>query len=150
MTPSAKKSGTPKESGVSLPVKIEARAPEDKVWREISRVENVSRMSADFYLRRPVESGQLLLLKMPVKKALRRFDLDREQYRVWSIVRSCDQTIQDNFPAYHINVAFIGQEAPADFQQNPLTIYKLDKIGENGFWKISELRRGPENRRQPR
>jgi hypothetical protein len=135
---------------VSLPVKIEAHGSANEVWREVSRIESVSRISADFYLTRPFEVGQLLLLKMPIKKDLRRFDLDKEKYCVWGIIRVCEQTLRNNAPSFHVSVAFIGQEPPASFRQNPSTIYKLNKIGENGFWQISELRQGPENRRQSR
>src|SRR5215204_1233433 len=150
MTPLAKKTKPPAEIGVSLPVKVEVRAADNNVWREISRIESVSKTKADFYLTRALEVGQLILLKMPIKKDLRRYDFDRGQYRVWSIIRSCEQTARDDFSIYHLSVAFIGQEPPASFRQNPSTIYKLDKIGEDGFWQINELRQGPENRRHPR
>jgi hypothetical protein len=150
MTSSAEKTQPQGEIVISLPVKVEVPAPENKIWREVSRVESVSRTSAEFYLTRPLEIGQLLVLKMPIKKALRRFDFDKEQYRVWGIVRSCSQTLRNSFPIYKVNVAFIGQEPPASFRLNPSTIYKLRKIGEDGFWQISEERNGPENRRHPR
>jgi hypothetical protein len=147
---SAEKAPAREATTVSLPIKVEAHAPENNIWREISRIESVTKTSADFHVTRPVEVGQLLLLKMPVKKDLRRFGFDKEQYRVWSIVRSCQQTRHDDFSNYHVSAAFIGQEPPESFRQNPSTIYKLNKIGENGFWQISEMRRGPENRREPR
>ena len=150
MTPKAEKTEPREALSLSLPVKIEARAPDNKVWREMSRVEGVSTTSADFYLTRPVEVGQLLLLKMPIKKDLRLFDFDKGQYRVWSIVRSCNPSLPDGNSLYRVSVAFIGPEPPASFSLDPATIYKLNKIGENGFWQISELRKGPENRRQPR
>ncbi len=151
MTPTAKNNAPSAERLViSLPVKIEAQTAVNEVWREVSRIEGVSKISADFYLTRPFEVGHLLLLKMPVKKDLRCFDFDKEQYCVWGIVRGCRQTLRDGFPGYHLNVAFIGPQPPASFRKNPSTIYKLQKIGEDGFWQISELRKGPENRRQSR
>jgi hypothetical protein len=147
---SAEKTAPQEEIVISFPVKVEAFAPENKVWREISRVENVSQTGADFYLTRAVEIGQLLLLKLPIKKNLRRFDFDKEQYRVWAIVRDCRPTLRNSLSVYHVSVAFIGKEPPASFHQNPLTIYKLTKIGADKFWQISESRQGPENRRHPR
>ena len=151
MTPSSAEKTRPQEGGsVSLPVKVEAHLAENTVWREISRIESVSRTSANFQVTRPVEVGQLLLLKMPIKKDLRRFDFDKEQYRVWSIVRSCEPLPGNDLSIYHVSVVFIGQEPPASFRQDPQTIYKLHKIGDDGFWKINESRRGPDNRRHPR
>jgi hypothetical protein len=150
MNLSAEKAPVREGAAVSLPVKVEIHSPENTVRREISRIESVTKTSADFCVTRPVEIGQLVLLKMPVRKDLRRFDFDKEQYRVWSIVRSCDQTPHKDFSNYNVSVAFIGQEPPESFRQNPSTIYRLNKIGENGFWQISEVRRGPENRREPR
>src|SRR5215204_5168677 len=110
MSPSPKHPLRQEETGVSLPVKIEAYAPDEEIWREISRIESVSKTSADFYLTRAPEVGQLLLLKMPIKKNLRRFDVDKEQYRVWCIVRECEETLRSDFSVYRVSVAFIGQE----------------------------------------
>lgn len=135
---------------ISLPVKVEAQTAVNEFWREISHIEAVTKTSADFYLTRPFEVGQLLLLKMPIRKELRRYDLDKENYCVWGIVRSCNPALRDNFSGYFISVAFTGAEPPFSFRQNPTTIYKLDKLGENGFWEIRELRQGPENRRHSR
>lgn len=135
---------------ISLPVKVEAQTAVNEFWREISHIEAVTKSSADFYLTRSFEVGQLLLLKMPIRKELRRFDFDKDQYCVWGIVRSCNQALRDNLPGFYVSVAFIGQEPPFSFRQNPTTIYKLDKLDEKGFWQISELRQGPENRRHTR
>ena len=135
---------------ISLPVKVEAQIEVNEYWRELSHIEAVTKTSADFYLTRPFEVGQLLLLKMPIRKELRRYDIDKENYSVWGIVRSCNQALRDSLPGYFVSVAFIGSEPPLSFRQNPTTIYKLEKLGENGFWQVSQLRRGPENRRHSR
>jgi hypothetical protein len=135
---------------MSLPVKVEAQTAQNEFWREISHIEAVTKTSADFYLTRACEAGQLLLLKMPIRKELRRYDTDKEQYCIWGIVRSCSQALRNGLEGYFVSVAFIGQEPPHSFRQNPETIYKLVKLSENGFWQISELRQGPENRRHSR
>ncbi len=135
---------------ISLPVKVEAQTDVDEFWREISHIESVTKISADFYLTRPCEVGQLLLLKMPIRKDLRLYDFDKENYCIWGIVRACNPALRDNFQGFYVSVAFIGPQPPFSFRQNPSTIYKLDKFDENGFWKISRLRQGPENRRHSR
>ena len=149
MTPVSQKTVSERIT-ISLPVKVEAQTAPDKFWREISHIEAVTKRSADFYLTRPFEIGQLLLLKTPIRKELRLYDFDLERYCVWGIVRTCNPALRDNVPGFYISVAFIGAQPPFSFRQNPATVYKLDKIGENGFWEISELRSGPENRRHSR
>ncbi len=150
MFSSSEKTASAENLDVSLPVKIEAYTPENTVWREISRIENVSETSANFRLTRALEVGQLLLLKMPIKKNLRRYDFDKQLYRVWGVVRSCEIASDADAALYHLSVAFIGQEPPASFREDPTTVYRLKTLGKDGFWQIVEARRGPENRRHPR
>src|SRR5689334_20139599 len=106
MSPSAEKTAFVEELDVSLPVKIEAYTPENNIWREISRIENVSETSANFRLTRALDVGQLLLLKMPIKKNLRRYDFDKQLYRVWGVVRSCEGAPDDDSALYRVSVAF--------------------------------------------
>lgn len=150
MPPSSEKTASQEENEVSLPVKIEAYTTEQSVWREISRIENVTETSVKFRLTRPLEIGQLLLLKMPIKKNLRRYDLDKQLYRVWGVVRSCDSEPDADFDVYRTSVAFIGQEPPVSFREDPSTIYRLKTLGKDGFWQVAETRRGPDHRRHPR
>lgn len=135
---------------MSLPVRVEASDFQHNIWRELSHLESISTIGAGFYLSRPVEIGQLLCLTMPIEKDLRRYDHDKEQYSVWGIVRHCCPTLKNDFSVYHIGVAFIGSEPPAGYHENPLTIYKLCKIKEDGFWEISGDSKTPIIRGQPR
>ncbi len=135
---------------ISLPVKVESHAFQNEVWREVTHLETVSDIGAGFYLSRAFEIGQLLFLTMPVEKDFRRYDFDKEQYSIWGIVRHCYRTLRNNFSVYHVGVAFIGQEPPVSYRQNPLTIYKLGEIGRNGLWQISESSRLMPTPRQPR
>jgi len=144
----AEKPEPQEKTGVSLPVKIEAHTPENNVWREVSHIESVSTSNAEFYLTRPLEVGQLILLKMPVKKALRRYDFEKAQYHVWGIVRSCTETPRHNLSRYHFSVAFIGQEPPASFRENPSAVYRVIKLVKDGFWEISQIKHETEEDRR--
>ncbi len=135
---------------LSLPIRVEAHDFQNKIWREISHLESVSNIGAGFYLSRPFEVGQLLCLTMPLEKNLRRYDHDQEQYSVWGIVRHCHRTLKNEFSVYHIGVAFIGQMPPSGYRKNPLTIYQISKIKEDGFWEIGEDSQTPSTRHQPR
>jgi hypothetical protein len=151
MIPIAEKSETYAERIViSLPVKIEAHAFQDEICRELTHLDSFSETGAFFYLCRPFEIGQLILLTMPMEKSLRRYDHDKEQYSVWGVVRHCYRTLRNNFSVYHIGVAFIGHEPPYNFRQNPLTVYQIGEIGENGFWQVSVADRPPPKPRPAR
>jgi len=135
---------------ISLPIKVEAHALQDGIWRELTHLETVSDCGAGFYLSRSFETGQLLFLTMPVGNEFRRYDFDKEHYSIWGIVRHSYKTLRHNFSVYHIGVALIGAEPPASYRQNPLTIYKLGELGKNGLWQISETSQAQPKPRQPR
>jgi len=135
---------------LSFPIRVEAQNLQNKIWREIAHLESVSNIGAGFYLSRPFEVGQLLCLTMPLEKNLRRYDHDKDQYSVWGIVRHCHRTLKNEFSVYHLGVAFIGQTPPSGYRSNPLTIYTLSKIKEDGFWEISEDSQPSSTRHQPR
>jgi hypothetical protein len=136
---------------ILLPIKVEAYETSNRLWREVTNLESVSDSGAGFYLSRLFEIGQLLYLSMPIEKRLRRYDLDRELYSVWSIVRHCHRIIRKTSSVYHIGVAFIGPEPPASHRKTPSTIYKLGEINENGVWQICvDDQTIPSTRKQPR
>lgn len=121
-----------------LPVRVEAKDAHNKNWSEITHLEAVSKIGAGFYLNRPFEVGQLLLVNLPMKNELQRFDGTESHYAVWGVVRHCHRTLRNEYSVYHIGVAFIGREAPFSYRQNPLTIYKIGELKSDGFWQITE------------
>jgi len=135
---------------LSVPITVEALDINKKIWRELTHLESVSDSGAGFYLSRLFEIGQLLQLKMPVDNDLRRYDPDKELYCIWAIVRHCHRSLRSRFSVYHIGAAFIGREPPYSYRQNPLTVYTLGEVSENGFWKIKESAKQPTARRQRR
>lgn len=135
---------------ISLPVTVEARDINKQIWRELTYLDNVSDIGACFYLSRFFEVGRLVFLKLPMDKDLRRYDHEEEYYCVWAIIRHCRRILRNHFSVYHIGAAFIGREPPSGYRLNPLTIYELGELNENGFWRISESAQKPSTRRQPR
>ena len=135
---------------ISLPIRVEAHEIDSPPWLEVTHLESVSEIGAGFYLTRSFEVGQLLFLTIPLERDLRRYDHDKEQYSVWGIVRHCHRTLRNNFPVYHVGVAFIGQEPPPNYFDKPSTIYQLGKISESGFWQVSTDEPMPSRRVQPR
>ncbi len=135
---------------ILLPIRVEVYETSNKIWREVTNLESISENGAGFYLSRFFEIGQLLFLSMPIEKDLRRYDLDKEQYCIWGIVRHCHRVFRKNSSVYHIGVGFIGQEPPFSYKKNPLTIYTCGEIKADGFWQISEDVRSPSKRKQSR
>lgn len=139
-----------KRVAITMPVRIEAREANNTVWRELTHLDSVSESSAEFYLTRLFEVGQLLCLTMPLSRDLRRYNFDDEQYTVWAIVRHCHRTIRNNFPLYHIDTAFIGKEPPTGYRKNPSTIYGLGEQKQDGFFAVTTNDQIPSTRRQRR
>ena len=73
---------------LALPVRVQCRESLDHEWIEMSRLVDVTPFGARLRLKRPTETGRLLLLTLPMPRPLRCFDHVEDQYRVWSLVRN--------------------------------------------------------------
>ena len=108
---------------------------------EESRLKDISPLGAGFTLKRPVERGRLLLLTIPMPKALRRYDFNKSEYKIWGIVQSCIERhtgkVQRSFA---VGVAFIGKTAPPQHLKHPGRLYELSDTApvEDDFWSISK------------
>src|ERR1700742_3774947 len=72
-----------------LPSRIEVKIDQHVSWNEVTRLTDVSVFGAGFSLNRPLKRGRLVLITVPMPRALRCFDFSDPQYRVWSLVRRC-------------------------------------------------------------
>ena len=126
---------------LALPVRVQGRESLDNEWIEMSRLMDVTPFGARLTLKRPVETGRLLLLTLPMPRPLRCFDHIEDQYRVWSLVRNV--ILLD--PASHkgalvqIGVAFVGKRPPKSFEADPSRRYDIARsINELGLPAITE------------
>jgi PilZ domain len=126
---------------LALPVRVECRESLDHEWIEISRLVDVTPFGARLRLKRPTETGRLLLLTLPMPRPLRCFDHVEDQYRVWSLVRN----VKLVDPASHkgalveIGVAFVGKRPPRSFEVDPTRRYEIARsINELGLWAVTE------------
>ena len=69
-------------------MRVQCRESLDHEWIEMSRLVDVTPFGARLRLKRPTETGRLLLLTLPMPRPLRCFDHVEDQYRVWSLVRN--------------------------------------------------------------
>ena len=108
-------------------------------WVEMSRLVDVTPFGARLRLKRPTETGHLLLLTMAMPRLLRCFDHIEDQYRVWSLVRNLRMLdpAKHNGAVIEIGVAFVGKRPPDSFRKDPATRYDIAHL-QSGMWAIQE------------
>lgn len=133
-----------------IPIWVERQEKNKKTWREVIPLKSVSRIGAGFHINREIEIGQLVLLTMPLPPEFRLFDHTEKDYSVWGIVRHCQPLSEKSPSTFHIGVAFIGKYPPKSYKENPLQIYNISGVRDDGFWQISEIGEFSPIRCQPR
>ena len=126
---------------LSLPIRVRFRESLEHDWEEITRLIDVTPFGAGFTLPRPMETGRLLFLMMPLPRQLRCFDHIEPQYRMWSLVRHVRKVTDEKAgkELYNIGVAFIGKRAPASYEADPTTLYEVTAADELGFCRVREV-----------
>src|SRR5207245_9576235 len=92
-------------------------------------------------LKRPMETGRLLLLTLAMPRQLRCFDHIEDQYRVWSLVRNVRflDANKELGALVEIGVAFVGKRPPKSFAVDPSQRYEIAKTNtEAGLWRVTE------------
>jgi hypothetical protein len=124
---------------LSLPVRVTCRETVSHEWVEMSRLVDVTPFGARLRLKRPTETGRLLLLTMAMPRQLRCFDHIEDQYKVWSLVRNLRMLdpAKHNAAVIEIGVAFVGKRPPDSFSQDPSTRYEIANL-QSGMWTVQE------------
>jgi len=124
---------------LSLPVRVTCRETLSHEWVEMSRLVDVTPFGARLRLKRPTETGRLLLLTMAMPRQLRCFDHAEDQYRVWSLVRNLAMLDpkKHNGAVIEIGVAFVGKRPPESFTKDPATRYDIANL-QSGMWCVQE------------
>src|SRR5438105_7280472 len=104
----------------------------------MSRLLDVTPFGARLRLKRPTETGRLLLLTLPLPRPLRCFDHVEDQYRVWALVRNLTARTQTGAGGeglllrYEVGVAFTGKNPPAGYLRDPATLYDVESLSADG------------------
>ena len=126
---------------LALPVRVHGRESPDHEWTEMSRLVDVTPFGARLRLKRPTETGRLLLLTLAMPRQLRCFDHIEDQYRVWSLVRNVrllDPKIERG-ALLEIGVAFVGKRPPRSFEEDPAQRFEIARTGTDaGLWIVRE------------
>jgi hypothetical protein len=126
---------------LALPVRVQCRESLDHEWLEMSRLVDVTPFGARLRLKRPTETGRLLLLTLPMPRALRCFDHVEDQYRVWALVRNLRllDPGREKGALVEIGVAFVGKHPPRSHNVDPSKRYEIaQSITDIGLWTVQE------------
>jgi hypothetical protein len=139
---------------LTLPILVRCSESPGYEWIEQSRLVDVSHFGAGFTLLRPVETGRLLRLTIPLPHQLRCFDHTEPQYSVWGLVRHAaplPRAQHQESALFRVGVAFIGKRPPQSYEADPTLRYEPLplKAGQNAMGNISQ-RRPDTQRRESR
>lgn len=129
---------------------VQVKEGDGETWKEVTKVNTVSRNGAGFTLSRPCAVGRLVTLVLPLDPDLRAYDTDKDLYPVMGIVQHCNAATIDGESLYHVGVGFIGKEVPKGFKADPTQNYRICGMTTEGLWKITEAESQFKKRRQPR
>lgn len=127
-------------SSATSSVVVKGRESADIFWKEETEIVNVSRLGANFNLKRECPAGRIVSLVMNMPAHLRCYDLDKKLYLVWGLVQYCAPISTDDFTGFQVGVAFVGKDAPQSYLENPLKSYRVSGMDSDGFWNIGEAK----------
>ena len=126
---------------LSLPARVQVREDAETVWTEMTRLADLTPFGAGFSLTRPVDTGRLVHLTLPMPRQLRCFDHVEDQYRVYALVRFMRAEFPEGAraPGFKFGVAFVGKRPPESYQLDPKKRYEVfAPETEGGLWKLLE------------
>jgi hypothetical protein len=99
-----------------LPIRIQGYRPDGEVWTLSGTTAEASAGGARFAVDREVRIGHVLLLDLPMPRALRDRDHWEASYRTWALVRHVERAAAD---AWDVGVMFYGKNPPRGFDESP-------------------------------
>ncbi|PYT01700.1 MAG: hypothetical protein DMF63_02315 [Acidobacteria bacterium] len=88
---------------------------------------------------------------LPLPPHMRTYDFEKEMYAVWGLVQHCEQLTASEGPlCYHLGVAFIGQDCPENYDENPSQHYRICGVTDEGMWRVEEAKTPFKKRRDVR
>ncbi len=129
---------------------VQVNEGDEDLWKEVTKVNTVSRNGVGVSLSRSCTVGRLVNLVLPMPKEFRAYDNDLDLYEVMGIVQHCNAATFDGKTVYHVGIGLIGKEIPESFKQNPNQNYRISGMSPDGFWAITESESQFTKRKKPR
>ncbi len=126
---------------INVPLKVYGMHDSSSSWTEMTNTLDLSSFGARFVLENKIETGRLLQLILAMPQQLRAFDFLEPQYKVWSIVITCEPF--ENEGKSEIGVAFLGKNPPASYLERPETHYEITKDEESGSLSVRPASESP-------
>ena len=125
-TPMAERQAAPERRrrnrlSIKVPVQVRGREPSGATWEEVAASLDASEGGLALVMSRPVRTGQVLHLSVPLPSRFRQYDHSASFYRVYGLVR-------DSRPLEarsRIGVMFLGQNPPRGSEPLPSELYRL-------------------------
>ena len=106
---------------ITVPVRVRGREPGGTAWEEMAGCLDASEGGLAIVMSRPVQTGQVLHLSVPLPPRFRQYDLSASFYRVYGLVR-------DSRPLEarsRVGVMFLGPSPPRGSEPLPSELYRL-------------------------
>ncbi|HSI88570.1 MAG TPA: PilZ domain-containing protein [Pyrinomonadaceae bacterium] len=109
---------------------------EKKEWKCRAELTSYSATGSSFQSTRECKAGTLVYLEVPLPAYLRCYDHDQELYSIWGLVQYSQKVEEKKGTSYHVGVAFIGKEPPAEYEAEPTQRFTICGMNGDGLWKI--------------
>lgn len=129
---------------------VQVNEGDDCLWKEITKVNTVSRNGVGVSLSRSCTVGRLVNLILPMPKEFRAYDESLDLYEVMGIIQHCNASTVDGKTVYHVGIGLIGREMPDSFKTDPTQNYRITGMQKDGFWAVTESESQFTKRKKPR
>jgi hypothetical protein len=129
---------------------VQVNEGDDCLWKEVTKVNTVSRNGVGVSLSRSCTVGRLVNLILPMPKEFRAYDEDLDLYEVMGIIQHCNASTVDGKKVYHIGIGLIGRDMPESFKADPTQNYRITGMQKDGFWAVTESESQFTKRKKPR
>jgi hypothetical protein len=106
---------------IKVPVRVRGREPSGTAWEEVAGSLDASESGLAIVMSRPVRTGQVLHLSVPLPPRFRHYDLASSYYRIYGLVREC-RPIESRS---RVGVMFLGPNPPHGSEPLPSGLFRL-------------------------
>ena len=99
-------------------MRVQGREPGGHTWEVMTTCEDVSAGGLSLHLERPVRTGQVLHLALPLPARFRQYDLTDPSYRVYGLVRG-------RRAGNKVGILFLGKNPPRGATSLPAEIFLM-------------------------